>query len=364
MTSAVRGVGRRRTASLVAALLVLLAVGGISDADAASATARVVSHGSRAVRAIALTFDDGSSPENCRRILAQLVAQGVPATFFPIAAAMRLDPAFWQLVAKAGYPIGDHTVTHPHLPRLSYTDQLRQLTRSRALVESSLGRPILDVFRPPYGEYNENTRIAAAAAGFPTLLLWDIDPRDWSSQTTVHQKLAAAERGTNGSIVVLHCGPNATPYLLPDLIAFYRHHGFRFVSVPTLLGLAWSSGPTASVSPNEILGGLSPLPPSPVGGAIVDINGKFPSGSGSPGLLTATPSPTPSVASPSPSPGTRSNEPSDAASSPTASPVVGVGGAASSAPSVVTLDAMGLVIGLAIVVLLLTFVAIRRRDRS
>ncbi len=346
----------RTTAALVVSVLVL---GAAAAVDARVPSARVVSHGTRAVRTIALTFDDGSSPQNCRRILAQLVAQGVPATFFPMAAAIRLDPTFWHLVAAAGYPIGDHTMTHPHLPRLRYAAQLRQMASSRAVVESILGGPMLDVFRPPYGEYDAATEAAAGAAGFPTLLLWDIDPRDWSSSDTMPQKLAAAEQATNGSVVLLHCGPNATPYLLRDLIAFYRDHGFRFVTVPTLLGLAWSPGSTASVNPTDILGGLSPLPPSPLGGAIVDINGRYPPDPSGPppGLPSASPAPSRSV-TPSTSPGIGSDVPlNSAAAAPTGSPSAGVGSGAALTP-------VGLVIlafGLAIVALLLSVRAIRTR---
>ena len=284
-----------------------------------------------------------------------------------MASALHLDPAFWQLVARAGYPIGDHTVTHPHLPRLGYTDQLRQLTRSRAMLESTIGRPILDVFRPPYGEFNVNTRIAAAAAGFPTLLLWDVDPRDWSSQATVDEKLSAAEEGANGSVVLLHCGPNVTPYLVPDLIAFYRRQGFHFVTVPTLLGLAWKPGPTAPVSAGEILGNLSALPPSPGGGAIVGVNGSFPPDSSPPGLPSPTPTPSSSIAtSPSPPPSPSSAEPARLTDSPLASPVassvaeVGVGNSLASGPVVAILAATGL----AIVAGLLLIAAIRRRRHS
>jgi peptidoglycan/xylan/chitin deacetylase (PgdA/CDA1 family) len=347
---------RRKLAPTVAVLLAMvLAWGGGAAAEASAPSARVVSHGSRVAPTIALTFDDGSSPQNCRRILAVLVAQGVPATFFPMAAAIRLDPAFWHLVASAGYPIGDHTMTHPHLPRLGYAAQLRQMTSSRNVVESLLHGPMLDVFRPPYGEYDGRTEAAAGAAGFPTLLLWDVDPRDWSSSDTMPQKLAAAEQGTNGSVVLFHCGPNATPYLLPDVIAFYRDHGFRFVTVPALLGLTWSPGPTASVSPSEILGGLSALPSSPFGGAIVDINGRYPPDPSGPPL--GLPSATPASASngPSTSPEGSGVAPPTAAAtgSPSGGPADGVG------PGPIGL--VLLAFGLALVALLLGVGATRVR---
>ncbi len=352
---------RPRATSLVAAvLLVLIGTGGSPAARAASPSARVVTHGSRAVKAIALTFDDGASPENCRRILAELVAQDVPATFFPAANLMRLDPAFWRLVARAGYPVADHTVTHPHMPRLGYTAQLRELTEARAIVESIIGRPMLDVFRPPYGEFDGATRAAAAAAGFPTLLVWDTSDRDTSPRGTVAEMLTAAEQGKNGSVMLLHCGPNATPYLLPDVIAFYRRRGFRFVTVPQLLGVAWRPGPTASVSADEILSGLSPLPSTPVGGTVLDTNGKLdPATSSSPSLPTGTPSPVPSPAAsvlpaPSSPPATRTAAPNQSAPSPTASPVVGSGGAAPG-----PFDALLIAIGLTLVAVLLSITALR-----
>ena len=265
--------GRAMRHAWVVVVLVLLLLARVQPAAAGGPGARVASHGSRAEKTIALTFDDGASPANCRRILAELVAAQVPATFFPISAAIGLDRAFWRLVAQAGYPIGDHSVAHPHMPRLAYAAQLRQMTESRAAIESLIGRPMLDVFRPPYGEYDAVTGGAAAAAGFPTLLLWDTSDRDTSPRGNVGEMQAAAERGTNGSVVLLHCGPNATPYLLPNVIAFYRSHGFRFVTVPELLGVSWKTGPTAPVTPDEILGGLSPLPPSSAGGVLIGIDG-------------------------------------------------------------------------------------------
>lgn len=290
------------------ALLVAWLAAGITAATGASG-AVVVSNGSRARPVVALTFDDGISPANCRRILAILVDEGVPATFFPMAAAMPLDPAFWRLVVRAGDPVGDHTLTHPEMPTLSAAAQLGQINQGRSLGESILGRTMLRVFRPPYGAYDGQTVAAAAAAGFGTVLLWDTSDRDTSRAGTVAQMLSAGERGINGSVILLHCGPNATPYLLRPLIASYRARGFGFVTVPKLLGVAWTSGVTTPPSPAEILGGLSPLPPWPSGGPITGPNGYVPPSGPLPSV------PTPSRSAPTTPP--RSAAPT-AASSPSA----------------------------------------------
>ena len=46
----------------------------------------------------------------------------------------------------------------------------------------------------------------------------------------------AAERGSNGSILLTHGGPAVTPTILPTIVAYYRRRGFEFVTLSKLLG--------------------------------------------------------------------------------------------------------------------------------
>jgi peptidoglycan/xylan/chitin deacetylase (PgdA/CDA1 family) len=110
------------------------------------------------------------------------------------------------------------------------------------------GTPMLPVFRPPYGA---GLLDVAQASGFPTVLLWDTSDADTSSRATSAQLVQAAMRGRNGSVLLTHGGPTLTPLILPTIIALYRDLGFRFVTVPEMLGWATAS----SVAPN--------LPPAP-----------------------------------------------------------------------------------------------------
>ena len=336
-----------------------------TQVQAQAPSVRVISHGDRGQPLIALTFDDGISPANCRRILATLVKQDVPATFFPFAEAMTLDPAFWRLVAAVGDPVGDHTYSHPQLPRLGLIAQVTEIDRGRRVAEKILGRPLLRVFRPPYGAYNATTLSAAAQAGFPTVLLWDVSDRDTSRHGTITQMRAAAEMGTNGSVVLLHCGPNATTYLLADVIAYYRARGFRFVTIPELLGLPWASGPTRAVTSEEILGSVTPLPALPSGGPITGPNGY------SPPPIEPTSSPRATPVQPTPG-ATSSPSPVATASSPAASdvPAASGGPVASDVPSATdptadrtALTGVAIVIGLAILAAAGGAVSIARRSR-
>jgi len=305
----------RPSPRVITALLGLMLLLATSSSVLAAGPSVLVSSGPRNAKEIALTFDDGSSPENCRRILAELVTAGVPATFFPIAKAMQLDPAFWRLVAQVGDPIGDHTLTHPQMATLAYADQVHQIQASRTIIEQIIGRPMLNVFRPPYGSWNSATLRAAAATGFPTVLTWDTSDRDTSPEGTLAHMLAAADQARNGSVILMHCGPNATPYLVPSMIEHYRALGYRFVTVPQLLRLAWSPGAVSAVTPEAILGSLTPLPDVPKGGQIV----------GSAGwtgpIATPTPRPSPS-SSPTPTASDLPATPSPAAATPSAPPAI------------------------------------------
>ena len=221
-----------RTSAL--AMLLVLALG---SRDVAADDAGVVSHGPRDEKVVALTFDDGWSTPRCEKILEILVAEKVPATFFPNALYVREHPEFWRRVAELGFPIGNHTVNHRDLTELTGAGVFKEINRDREIVEQITGVPMIRVMRPPYGSYNKRTLRQAARAGFPTVLLWDTTASDTSRRASERSMIKAALSGRSGSVVVLHCGPKATPRILRRIIEGYRARGFRFVTVPALLGI-------------------------------------------------------------------------------------------------------------------------------
>ena len=68
-------------------------------------------------------------------------------------------------LADGGVEIGSHTVSHPHLPRLSDEELERELTDSRARAEDMLGRPCR-VLAYPYGDEDARVRAVAQRAGY------------------------------------------------------------------------------------------------------------------------------------------------------------------------------------------------------
>ena len=223
----------------VAVVLPLLILSGLVQPErSAGLSLQVVSAGSRNQPVVALTFDDGTDPANTRAIFTVLRSSGVPATFFPYGNAMRGDPEVWAEVAAAGYPIGNHSMSHPTLTRLTDAALRSEIDDATALITELSGRPPINVMRPPYGSWDQRVAAAAAAGGYGWLLLWDVDPRDWagpSAQTIVDRVVGTAR---DGSVILLHTYPGQTAVALPGIIAGLRARGFGFVTIPQLLGVA------------------------------------------------------------------------------------------------------------------------------
>jgi len=137
-------------------------------------------------RRVHVTFDDAyKSVANAVPILERI---GLPATVFgcthyadagrpldvpELAGEAAAHPAElatmdWgelRALADRGVEIGSHTVSHPHLPRLSDAEIEQELADSRGRLEDGLGRPCR-LLAYPYGEHDERVRAAAARVGY------------------------------------------------------------------------------------------------------------------------------------------------------------------------------------------------------
>jgi peptidoglycan/xylan/chitin deacetylase (PgdA/CDA1 family) len=154
----------------------------------ATFTEAVLSPGSGRVAAV--TFDDAyrSVIELARPILDRF---GFPATVFAPSAYVgseqpmqwpgidhwlggrherELIPMSWQELSElsaAGWEIGSHTVTHPHLTQLDDTALAEELQSSKEACEQHLGRPCASLAYP-YGDVDARVVAATASAGYST----------------------------------------------------------------------------------------------------------------------------------------------------------------------------------------------------
>ncbi|MGZ8501624.1 MAG: polysaccharide deacetylase family protein [Candidatus Limnocylindrales bacterium] len=207
----------------------------------------LVSHGPRESNVVALTFELDGSAGPALPMVSWLVEHEIPATFFTTGQLAQGDAAARSVLAivaahRGLFTVGDGTWSEADLTALPSAAIADQLTRGEAAIAAATGVTTRPVFRPPDGAQNPTVRAAAASAGFPFAVLWDIDPDDAAAGTAGGPTAddivtAVAARAQGGSIVRLHLSGENTLDALPGIVDALRAAGLQPVTVPTMLGL-------------------------------------------------------------------------------------------------------------------------------
>jgi cellulose synthase/poly-beta-1,6-N-acetylglucosamine synthase-like glycosyltransferase/peptidoglycan/xylan/chitin deacetylase (PgdA/CDA1 family) len=209
----------------------------------------LVSHEPPPGRRIALTFDDGPSPDWTPRIAAVLMAEHVPATFFEVGSQVVRYPDITRMLHRDGFQLGNHTFTHANLSALPSWEAQLQISLTESAISGVTGiRPRL--VRPPYSSTTEavtpaevRTWGALAAHGY-IVAVADYDTEDWNRpgvSTIVSNVLSqpSIRLGVGGIVLMHDAGGNRsqTVAALPRLIAALRARGFSFATVSQMAGL-------------------------------------------------------------------------------------------------------------------------------
>lgn len=194
---------------------------------------------------VALTFDDGPSPDTSA-ILDKLKARNLKATFFMIGRAVERYPRIAQRVAAEGHEIGNHSQTHPIYLFRSAAETSRQLDLAQAAIERVTGvRP--RIARPPCGVRTRAYFRAARRLGLSTVQ-WDVAGFDWKLIGAREIADAVLKDARAGSIILLHDGDSElkqdrsrTVEALPRIIEGLRERGLRIAPLAEVLGGARAS---------------------------------------------------------------------------------------------------------------------------
>jgi peptidoglycan/xylan/chitin deacetylase (PgdA/CDA1 family) len=203
---------------------------------------RVVSHGPGDARLVALTFDDGPNDPATSRLLDVLAAKDVKATFFVVGENVEVYPDTARRIVAEGHALGNHSYRHRKRDAL-LDPGYGELERAQRAIAAVVGfRPAL--YRAPNGFHTPWQLRAVRRAGLVTVH-WNVQTKDWERpdpDTIVRRVL---EHVRPGAIVLLHDGDDTrhgsdrapTVEALPQIIDALRARGYRFVTVPELLGV-------------------------------------------------------------------------------------------------------------------------------
>ena len=187
---------------------------------------------------VALTFDDGPHPEHTRQIISILEEYSVKATFFVIGKNAEEYPEIVKEEAENGYEIGNHTYTHPKIPKLSPSSLENEIEKGENTLFDITGeRPV--IFRPPGGFCNKDVGSVASKKNY-SIILWTIDTRDWEVPSTKKIINTVKENLRPGAIILFHdyvFGESNTPEALRTIVPYILSEGYELVTVSELLGL-------------------------------------------------------------------------------------------------------------------------------
>ena len=194
-------------------------------------------------RVVALTFDGGANADGVDRILATLADRGVRATFFLTGRFAQVYPGAARRIAAAGR-LGNHTLTHPHLTKLSDDAVRAEVHDGRVVVHRITEARVRPLFRFPFGEYDRRTLTLVNDAGW-IAIGWTVDSLGWTGRTNGNSVTAVIQRviaaRTPGEIVLMHLGSHPQDHTTLDAAALgriidrLRSYGYRFVTLQYLL---------------------------------------------------------------------------------------------------------------------------------
>lgn len=184
---------------------------------------------------VALSFDAAWGAEDTKEILDILKEHDIHVTFFATGGWVESYPDDVKAVLEAGHDLGNHSANHKNMSELSDSDKEEELMSVHRKVKDLTGYDMF-LFRPPYGDYDNDVINVAKDCGYYAIQ-WDVDSLDWKNYgidaiietVTEHKNLG------NGSIILCHNGADYTAQALDTLITKLEAQGYKIVPISELI---------------------------------------------------------------------------------------------------------------------------------
>lgn len=125
---------------------------------------------------VALTFDAAWGNEDTKKILEILAKHNVHATFFMTGGWVEKYPDDVKAIYEAGHDLGNHSEHHRNMSQLSEEEKTEEIMSVHQKVKELTGVE-MNLFRPPYGDYDNAVILNAEENGYYPIQ-WDVDTDD------------------------------------------------------------------------------------------------------------------------------------------------------------------------------------------
>lgn len=206
---------------------------------------REVWRGIRGKKRIALTFDAGGETDGFEMLLDNLKSREAAATFFVTGQFSKDNPEMVRAMADEGYPVHNHSWSHPDFTTISNVEIASELSRTDEEVQKVTGLSTKPFWRPPFGDRDERVLKSAAENGYQSIY-WTLDSLDSvgdpKDAAFVRNRIlsppnarANPDNYLDGAIVLMHVGMPETARAIPELVDQLRERGFTLVTVEEIL---------------------------------------------------------------------------------------------------------------------------------
>lgn len=186
-------------------------------------------------KVVSITFDAAWGDEDLDDILEILANHNCRATFFVTGDWATRYPDAISRIWRSGHELGNHGANHKHMTQLSHEEMIEEIEGCHTIIKTMTGMD-MQLFRAPYGDYNQGVILAARASDYYTIQ-WDVDSLDWKDYgvDSIIDKVCGNEHLDNGSIILLHNGSTYTRDALDGLLTGLEQQGYSFVPVSDLI---------------------------------------------------------------------------------------------------------------------------------
>ena len=176
-----------------------------------------------------LTFDEGYENGYTAKILDVLKEKKAPAVFFVTQDYVKKNPELVKRMIAEGHVVGNHSWTHPSMPTVTLEKAEQEIMLLHNYIKENFQYE-MTLFRPPMGEYSEQTLALAQQLGYQSIF-WSYAYKDWDPKNQPEQAPSlekALKYAHGGAVYLLHAVSETNTNMLGEFIDGIRAKGYVF----------------------------------------------------------------------------------------------------------------------------------------
>lgn len=174
-----------------------------------------------------ITDANGNKVPITSMILDTLKEKNAKGVFFITMDYAKKEPELVQRMIDEGHAVGNHTTTHPNMPKQTIDKMIDEVMTLHNYVQEHFGYT-MTLFRPPEGAFSVQSLAVVHSLGYKTVH-WSFAHADWDpeNQPDLAKSLQSVlDKSHSGAIYLLHAMSLTNANLLGDAIDGFREKGF------------------------------------------------------------------------------------------------------------------------------------------